>query len=101
MFVIPKKVTSLSKSNSPLFIQEKTINGTVYLDMLEKFLISQIVEDDQERCIYFLQDGAPPDYLTEIWDFLDNRFPDTWIGQDGPPTHSSELIPFDLLLEIY
>jgi hypothetical protein len=37
----------------PFFFMETTIAGIVYLDMLQKFLIPQLDEDDQEGGIHF------------------------------------------------
>lgn len=51
-----------TKVFGPFFYQEETINGFVYLDMLQNFLIPQIDEDDQEEEIQFQQDGALPHY---------------------------------------
>jgi hypothetical protein len=42
---------------------------------LQEFLIPQLDEDDQEGCIHFQQDGAPPHYLGEVREYLYTRFP--------------------------
>lgn len=89
---------SKSKVYGPFFFQEKTINGIVYLDMLDNFLIPQIDNDDEERSLHFMQDGAPPHYLSDVRDFLNARFPGTWIGRGGPiawPPRSPDLTPLD------
>ncbi|KAG8336236.1 hypothetical protein J6590_048458 [Homalodisca vitripennis] len=44
----------------------------------------RIDEDDRERNVLFMQDGAPPHYLTDVQDFLNDRFPGQWIGRDAP-----------------
>lgn len=75
---------SKNKMYGPYFFQETTINGIVYLDMLQQFLIPQIDEDDRERNVYFMHDGAPPHYLTDVRDFLNDRFPGQWIGRAAP-----------------
>jgi hypothetical protein len=51
--------------------------------MLQQFLIPQLDEDDQGR-IHFQQDGAPPHYLEEVFDYLNTRFPGRWIGRAAP-----------------
>ena len=56
------------------FFMETTINGFVYLDMLQEFLIPQLDEDDQEGHIHFQQDGAPPHYLGEARKYLNTHF---------------------------
>ncbi|KAG8285316.1 hypothetical protein J6590_082730 [Homalodisca vitripennis] len=47
-------------------------------------VVEQIDEDDRERNVFFMQDGAPPHYLTDVRDFLNDRFPGQWIGRDAP-----------------
>lgn len=92
---------SKTKVYGPFFFQEKTVNGIVYLDMLEQFLIPQIDADDQEGHIQFQQDGAPPHYLTDVRDCLNMRFPGRWIGRGGPttwPPRSPDLTPLDFFL---
>jgi hypothetical protein len=66
-----------------LFV-EKTITGTVYLDMLEDFLIPQITEDGRHRNVVFQRDGAPPNFHADVQDFLDLQFPVLWIGRAAP-----------------
>jgi hypothetical protein len=58
----------------PFFFMETTITGIVYLDMLQRFLIPQLDEDDQEGRIHF-QEGALPHYLEEVREYLNTRFP--------------------------
>jgi hypothetical protein len=47
------------------FKKSFTVTGIVYLDMLQQFLIPQLDEDEQEGCIHFQQDGAPPTVTLE------------------------------------
>lgn len=89
------------KVYGPFFFMEKTINGGVYLDMLEHFLIPQINQDEQQVPFYFQQDGAPPHFHGEVRAFLDNRFQRRWIGRAGPiawPPRSPDLTPLDFFL---
>jgi hypothetical protein len=58
--------------------------------MLQEFLIPQLDEDDQERRIHFQQDGAPPHYLGEVREYLNNRFPGRWIGRETDRGRSRE-----------
>jgi hypothetical protein len=46
------------RKNDPFFTV-MTITGTMYLDMLQQFLIPHLDKDDQEGRIHFQQDGAP------------------------------------------
>jgi hypothetical protein len=75
------------------------ITAIVYLDMLQQFLIPD--EDDQEGCIYFQQDGAPPYYHREVCEYLNTRLLGQWIGRAVPiewPPRSPDLTPLDFFL---
>jgi len=51
--------------------------------------------------VFFLQDGAPAHWATEVRDYLDHNFPERWIGRDGPipwPARSPDLTPLDFYL---
>ncbi|KAG8274617.1 hypothetical protein J6590_103969 [Homalodisca vitripennis] len=57
-----------------------------------------IDEDDRERNVFYMQDGAPPHYLSDVRDFLNDRIPGQWIGRDAPiawPPRSPDLTPLD------
>ena len=41
---------------------EQTVNGPVYFDMLEQWLMPLLQEDSQD--FIYHQDGAPPHFLT-------------------------------------
>ncbi|GBL74033.1 hypothetical protein AVEN_230946-1 [Araneus ventricosus] len=48
--------------------------------------------------IMFQQDGAPPHWGSLVRDFLDETFPDRWIGRDGPTPwrpRSPDITPLD------
>lgn len=38
----------------------------------------------QRAIMFFQQDGAPPHKYRSVTNFLNERFPDRWIGQYGP-----------------
>jgi hypothetical protein len=57
---------------------ETTITGIVYPGMLQQFLVPQLDEDDQERCIHLQQDGTPPYYIGEVCEHLSIHFPGRW-----------------------
>jgi hypothetical protein len=85
----------------PFVFMEMTIIGIVYLDMLQQFLIPQLVEVDQEGRIHFQQDGAPSHCLEEVREYLNTRFPGRWIGQAAPiawPPRSPDLTLLDFFL---
>ncbi|PNF20647.1 hypothetical protein B7P43_G03034 [Cryptotermes secundus] len=94
---------TLSKERvyGPFSFMETTITGSVFLDVLQEFLIPQLDEDDQEGRIHFQQDGAPPHYLGEAREYLNTRFPGRWIGRAAPiawPPRSPDLTPLDFFL---
>ncbi|GBM01363.1 hypothetical protein AVEN_135788-1 [Araneus ventricosus] len=48
--------------------------------------------------IMFQQEGAPPHWGSLVRDFLDETFPDQWIGREGPtpwPPRSPDFTPLD------
>jgi hypothetical protein len=75
---------------------ETTITGIVNLDIFQEFLIPQLDEGEQEGRIHFQQDCAPPHYLEEVREYLNNRFPGRWIGRVAPiawPPRSTDFTP--------
>lgn len=82
----------------PYFFDEGTVNGERYLRMLENYLWPA-VSDRQD--IFFQQDGAQPHYALIVRAFLDDKFPDRWVGRRGPvdwPPRSPDLTPPDFWL---
>ena len=83
---------------------EQTVNGPVYLDMLEQWLMPQLQEDSQD--FVYQRDGAPPHFHLEIRKYLDATIPRRWIGRasrdDSPllpwPPRSPDLTPCDFFL---
>jgi hypothetical protein len=66
--------------------------------MLQQFLIPLLDEDDQEGCIHFHQDSAPPYYLEEVHQYLSTRFSGRWIGRAALiawPPGSPDLTPLE------
>ena len=48
--------------------------------------------------LYFQQDGAPPHYSRAVREYLDETFPEKWIGRRGPIdwlARSPDLTPMD------
>ena len=77
----------------PFFFVENTINGNVYLDMVQNYAIPQIPQG-----YVFQQDGAPPHFALDVSDHLNECFPQQWIGRGGPtawPPRSPDLTPLD------
>ena len=57
--------------------------------------------NDLQPTIIFQQDGAPPYWGLLVRGFLNETFPDRWIGRDGPipwPPCSPDITPLDFFL---
>ena len=51
--------------------------------------------------MYFQHDVAPPHYTRHVRDYLNESFPNRWLGHGGPvtwPTRSPDLTPLDYYL---
>jgi len=51
--------------------------------------------------MYFQHDGAPPHYTCRVREFLNQSFPNRWLGRGGPvawPPRSPDLTPMDYYL---
>lgn len=51
--------------------------------------------------VYFQQDGASVHYSVLVRNYLNNEFPERWIGRGGPikwPARSPDLTPLDFFL---
>ena len=88
-----------NKIIGPFFFNESPTTATVYLDMLEGYVTPQLQEF--QPWILFQQDGAPPHWGLIVRTFLDEIFPDRWIGRDSPtqwPPRSPDITPLDYFL---
>ncbi len=78
-----------------------TLTGDSYLEMLQNFFWPLICDLPEINDLIFQQDGAPPHYAINVREFLDESFPQRWIGRRGPvewPTRSPDLTPLDFWL---
>lgn len=83
----------------PFFFSENSVTADIYLDMLQLFVIPQL--SDLQPNVIFQQDGAPPHWGLCVRDFLNETFPDRWIGRDGPtpwPPRTPDITPLDFFL---
>lgn len=77
------------------------LNGDVYLHFLQNHLpelIAHLPIFEDDRLIVFQQDGCPAHWRLTVREHLDNVFPNSWIGRDGPipwPARSPDLTPLD------
>lgn len=85
----------------PFFFQG-TVTGDSYLNMLETFALPRVVQltdgAGDQPSLWWQQDGAPPHYSRAVRAWLDNNFPNKWIGRRGPvewPARSPDLSPMD------
>ena len=83
----------------PFLFAEKSITSPIYLDLLQFYVIPQL--EHLQPNILFQQDGAPPHWSLDVREYLDNVFPNRWIGRDGPiswPPRSPDVTPLDFFL---
>lgn len=89
------------------FFFEDNLNGDLYLNFLQTFLIPElqrIFPDDDgnlDQRVFFQQDGAPPHFARNVREFLNVTFPNRWIGRRGFiewPPRSPDITPLDFYL---
>jgi hypothetical protein len=80
------------------FIFNGTISARSYLEMLRNEIIPAIRAIPNYQDLWFMQDGAAPHFARTIRNYLDQEFPDRWIGRGGAiiwPARSPDLTPMD------
>lgn len=92
----------------PFFLREN-LNAASYLQLLRDEIVPSInrlfpnqanpalISDD----IWYQQDGAPPHYGVNVREYLNEVFPQRWIGRRGQiewPPRSPDLSPLDFFL---
>lgn len=78
-------------------IFNRTVDSHAYLDMLRN-MVPQIKDQHGNDDIYFQQDGAPAHYANIVREFLNQYFPNKWIGRRGSVEwlpRSLDLTPMD------
>lgn len=84
-------------------IYEGSLSGDRYLNILED-VVPELIDNvplARLNSIYFQQDGAPAHNSLIIRPYLENHFPDKWIGTKGPirwPPRSPDLSVLDFFL---
>ena len=63
---------------------ERTVTGDSYLNKLKTVIVLALKQRPDFNNLNFQQDGAPPHFATAVRNFLDETFPDKWIGRRGP-----------------
>lgn len=85
------------------YVLPNRLNGPGYLHFLEDILpvlLEEIPLQLRQR-MWYLLDGAPPHFDLNVRQFLNIRFPQKWIGRNGPtkwPPRSPDLNPCDFFL---
>ena len=83
----------------PFFFAEKSIAAQIYLDLLTEYVSPQL--EQYQPLVIFQQDGAPPHWGLAVCQFLNDTFPERWIGHDDPipwPPRFSDITPLDFFL---
>ena len=87
----------------PIFY-DQNLNGRLYLDILVN-QVPPLLEDiplDIRASMWFQQDGAPAHRGNDIKRFLNDTYPNRWIGITSPcrefPPRSPDLTPLDFFL---
>jgi hypothetical protein len=71
----------VGKNNWAFFLSERD----EYLHLLQEAVWPKIQEiSDGMDEFWFQQDGAPPHYDLRVWEFLIEKYPNSWIGRYGP-----------------
>ncbi|CAF1581905.1 unnamed protein product [Rotaria sp. Silwood1] len=85
----------------PFYFQEDTVHGKDYLSMLQDFFLPEIKRLRKVRSVIFQQDGAPAHFSADVRHYLNDQFPDRWIGRGGSirwAPRSPDLTPLDFYL---
>lgn len=85
------------------YIFNENLNGELYLQFLSTEFQAYLAEIPLAllRNLWFQQDGAPPHNTLRVRGFLNNEFPQKWIGNRGVvewPARSPDLSPLDFYL---
>lgn len=92
----------------PYFI-DGSLTGVKYLELLRDHLVPALGElypnpDDPDvpnNALWYQQDGAPAHYTLAVREYLNDIFPERWIGRRGAiewPARSPDLTPLDYFL---
>lgn len=92
----------------PFFI-DGSLTGAKYLEMLRDHLVPSLAAlypdandpDVPHNLLWYQQDGAPAHYDNLVRNYLDQVFPNRWIGRRGFiewPARSPDLTPLDFFL---
>ena len=89
------------KVYGPYFFDENTITSVVYLRMLSEFLVPELINDGTKDTVVFQQDGASAHSAIITRSYLNEQFPNRWIGKRGNrpwAPRSPDLTPLDFFV---
>ena len=72
---------AISKNHvqGPFFFKEN-VTGDVYLQMLQNWVMDELIANEHEDFVY-QQDGAPPHSKLTVRAYLNDNLPRRWIGR--------------------
>lgn len=93
---------TFNKVIGPFFLEGR-LNANYYLGILSEYFLPQMDEVSLEfrRNMIFQQDGCPAHSAMIVTDWLNEHFPEKWIGRHGPinwPARSPDLTAMDYFL---
>ena len=83
------------------FFFEEIVTGESYVDLLKKQVLPTIATWPDIDEMWFQHDATPPHFSVAACNWLNEHFPQRWIGQDGQiefPAQSPDLAPPDFFL---
>ena len=85
------------------FIFENTLTGISYLNFLQNSFQDMLDDINLETraSMWFQHDGAPPHNQINVRNYLNQEYPNSWIGRNGPiawPPRSPDLSVLDFFL---
>ena len=66
------------------FFEDRVINADSYLDMLQNYFIPQVEQLNLKNDTVFEQDRASCHFALRVRQFLNQEFPNRWIGRSRP-----------------
>lgn len=87
-----------------LFFLDNVLTGQRYLNLLQTDVeeaLDNLSLENYRNLEWFQQDGCGPHNARVVRDYLDTRFPNSWMGTFGPvrwPPRSPSLSPLDYYL---
>lgn len=84
----------------PFFLPDR-LTGAAYLNLLQEEVGPAINEMEIDYQFWYQHDGCPAHHTRDVVDYLNNTFPNRWIGRSGEinwPGRSPDLSPNDFFL---